>query len=42
MEFRDSFLQGTKMCFVVLIIKAVNYKDMNNNVALSSKHTKED
>ena len=44
-RFRDSFLQGTKMCFVVLIIKAVNFKDVNNDIddiALNSKHTKED
>ena len=41
MKFRDSLLQGTKMYFVVSIIKAVNFKKMNNNTALSSNHTKE-
>lgn len=30
------------MCFVVFIIKDVNFKDVNNNSALGSKHTKED
>lgn len=42
MKFRDSFLQGTKMCLVVLIIKEVNFKDVNNNIAYSSNHRKED